>query len=90
MRNGRQGTVQIVKNSLGMDPPDASVKWQLALMYLEYVVIFLKKPGEHIGKVKSVLYMVRNAGVKLKIKRVSSFMTELTIWVTLSVPDILR
>lgn len=50
-----------------MDGILASVKWQFALVYLDDVVIFWNSPEEHIAQVRSVLILLGEASVTLKL-----------------------
>lgn len=49
-----------------MDVIIAYFKFQFALLYLYEVVMFLISPNEHIAQVRSVLTLLRDAGVTAK------------------------
>ena len=51
----------------------AGVKWQFCLVYLDDVIIFSKTEEEHINHVDSVLKILRQAGVTLKLKNSEFF-----------------
>lgn len=46
-----------------------SVKWWVALVYLDDIVIFPNSPFDHIDHVRQVLTLLSDAGVTLKLKK---------------------
>lgn len=63
-----------LKNTLGTfqrakDVILSAVKWQVALVYLEDIVIFPRSPHDYVNHVTKVLSLLRDAGVILKLKR---------------------
>lgn len=44
-----------------------SVKWQLALVYLDYIVVFSKTAYNHLIRLRRVLKLLQNADVTLKL-----------------------
>lgn len=51
----------------------SAVRFQIALVYLDDIVVFSKSLGEHIAHVFDVLTLLRNAGATLKHKRYCFF-----------------
>ena len=47
----------------------AQVRWQYSLVYLDDIVVFSKTGEEHIDHVRSVLSLLADAGVTLKLKK---------------------
>lgn len=47
----------------------STVKWQQALASLEDIVIFSKTPDDHIEHTRSVLYLLKDANVTLKLNK---------------------
>lgn len=56
----------------------ATLKWQLALFYLEDNIIFSKSLLEHVKHVRHVLYLLSDARVKITLKNARSFPTRST------------
>lgn len=57
-----------------MDVILSTVRWHFALVYLNDILIILRSPQEHIGHVRKVLKLLRNAGVTLKWKKSKFFL----------------
>lgn len=49
------------------------VKWQSALTYLDYIVVFLKTVKQNLNHLLKVVRLLQNAGVKLRLKHCSFF-----------------
>lgn len=47
----------------------ASVKWQYAIVYLDDIVIFSRNVEEHLKHIRTVLTLLRAAGMSLKMKK---------------------
>lgn len=50
-----------------------SLKWQFALVYVDDIVSFSKKPRKHIAHTKMVKKLPWEAGVALKLKKCACF-----------------
>lgn len=53
----------------------SKVKWQYALVYLDDVIIYSKSVEDHFAHVRTVLTLLQNAGVSLKLNKCSFFTT---------------
>lgn len=51
----------------------SAVEWQLALLYLDGIVIFSRFSCEHIEHLKRALSLLRDKGVTLKLKKCNFF-----------------
>lgn len=67
----------------------STVRSEFSLLYLEDIVIFSISPREHIGHVQTVLALLHNAGVTLKLK-IAGFSLKSTAWDTLSFSNVLK
>lgn len=56
-----------------MDNILSPVKWQLALVYLYDVVVFLRSPHDLINHLKLFLSLLQDPRVNLKLKRSNFF-----------------
>lgn len=65
MYNGRKLYVHSIISAMGR---------QLAFVYLDDTVFFSKSPREHIGIVRTVLTLLCNAGIALKLKNCHFFL----------------
>lgn len=54
----------------------SSVHWQFALVYLDDVIVFSKTLDEHFDHVRTVLRLLRNAGVTIRLDKCSFFATK--------------
>lgn len=72
----------IVTFQRAMDVVLASMKWQLALVYLDEIIAFLRTPKEHIVHVRRTLQLLYEAGVNVKLKKCKFFRKSLTTSVT--------
>ena len=53
----------------------SGVKWQYNLVYLEDIIIFSRSFKEHLHHVESVLKLLQNAGVTLRLRKSRIFRT---------------
>lgn len=51
----------------------STVKWQIALVYLDDIVVFSRTPEKHIYHVQHVLTLLNNARATLKLKKCKFF-----------------
>ena len=51
----------------------SGVRWQICLVYLDYVIVFSRTHGEHAQHLDTVLSLLRSAGISLKLKKCSFF-----------------
>lgn len=51
----------------------STVKYQFALVYLDVIVIFSRTPDEHILPIHTILNLIRDSGVTLKLKKIHFF-----------------
>lgn len=56
----------------------STVKWQLALVYLNDIAIFSKTPERHINHVRTVLAILRGTGVTLELQKYAFFTSSIT------------
>lgn len=56
-----------------MDVVLQTVKWQSALVYVGAIAIYSKTPKDHIHHARSVLRLLKDAGVVIKLKKYASF-----------------
>ena len=54
----------------------SGVRWQICLVYLDDVIVFSRTHAEHVEHLDTVLTLLRNAGVSLKLKKCQFFRTE--------------
>lgn len=73
-----------------MDIILSSWKWQSELLYQNDIDIFPKSSDEHVDYVLPVLTVLNDAGVTVKLKKISSSQIVLSTLVTLSSHDALR
>lgn len=78
--NSPYGLYRFIRMSFGLNNAPAtfqmaigvildSVKWKFALVYIYYVVVFSNTEEDHNVHVRSVLTLLRNEGVSLKLKK---------------------
>lgn len=66
------------------------VKWQLALLYLDDIVILFRPLRNHINHIKRVLSLLQNGGVTIEQKSETSSQKPLTILAASFVRDVQR
>ena len=54
----------------------SGVRWQTCLVYLDDVIVFSRTIDEHIANLDTVLSLLRNAGVSLKLSKCAFFQTK--------------
>lgn len=47
----------------------SSVKWKHVIFYLEDIIVFSRNVEEHLQHLQTVLGMLQNAGISLKLKK---------------------
>lgn len=52
----------------------ASVKWHLAIFYIDNVTVFSNSPQQHAKDIKEVIVVLQGAGMTLKLKKCHSFL----------------
>ena len=62
----------------------SGVRWKMCLVYIDDIIVFSKNYEEHIVHLEHVLYLLKDAGIKLKLKNASSSAMRLSTSVTLS------
>lgn len=60
-----------------MDVISSSIKWKPAPLYLDNIVVFPKTPLKHFEHVRSVLTVLEEAGVILKLKKCEFFINKI-------------
>lgn len=65
-----------------MDVVLTTVKWQLAIVYFNAIVVFFRSAAEHIYHVKHVLTLLLHAGVTLNVTKSNFPRKSSTIWAT--------
>lgn len=68
-----------------MDFMLAGLKWSSCLVYLDDIVVFAPTFEEHIRRLRSVLYRVRESGLRLKLSKYRFLASQLPIlWYVVS------
>ena len=62
----------------------SGVRWKMCFVYIDDIIVFSKNYDEHIVHLEHVLYLLKDAGIKLKLKNASSSAMRLSTSVTLS------
>lgn len=62
-----------------MDVVISTVMWKYSLVYMDDIALFSKTPKDHIGHRGSVLRLLKDDGILLKLRGLSYLQTEYII-----------
>ena len=54
----------------------SGVRWKMCLVYIDDIIVFSRNYDEHLDHLEHVLHLLKNAGIKLKLKKCFFFRDE--------------